>query len=398
MRLMILSALFCCLLLIYCLIPKKDIISLDDWTYIQVDSSRTRHPMKTKGGGGWFGLTMLDVTLDRYLDIFSGKWFYRNPGTNMQGKWNRVSVDDSIDVLLSLDVDNDEFSDVIATDLPNVYWLEASDHEGRSWKTIRIGSIPKTKHGNGQGYVLAQVIQGGKPEILLSCGDGIYCFEVPKDPVKGNWPKTHISSAASEEGIGVGDIDGDRDIDIAVGSGEKEEGQNVVWLNNPGNGEGNWEICLIGTTEHFADRIAIADINGDDFTDIVVTEERWPGLEPDANLYWYENSQDAKNIHWIRHTIVTEYSLNNLDVADMDRDGDIDIVVCEHKGPKEKLQIWENDGKGHFTEHLIDEGKESHLGARLADMDNDGDLDIVSIAWDDYQYLHLWRNDAIVRK
>jgi hypothetical protein len=27
-------------------------------------------------------------------------------------------------------------------------------------------------------------------------------------------------------------------------------------------------------------------------------------------------------------------------------------------------------------------------------MDNDGDMEIASIAWDDYQYLHLWRNDA----
>jgi hypothetical protein len=24
-----------------------------------------------------------------------------------------------------------------------------------------------------------------------------------------------------------------------------------------------------------------------------------------------------------------------------------------------------------------------------------GDLDIVSIAWDDYRFLHLWRNDAV---
>jgi hypothetical protein len=28
-------------------------------------------------------------------------------------------------------------------------------------------------------------------------------------------------------------------------------------------------------------------------------------------------------------------------------------------------------------------------------MDNDGDLDIISAAWDNYQYLHLWRNDAV---
>jgi len=44
--------------------------------------------------------------------------------------------------------------------------------------------------------------------------------------------------------------------------------------------------------------------------------------------------------------------------------------------------------------HEIDRGKESHLGARLFDLDADGDLDLVSHAWDRWQDLHLWRNDT----
>jgi hypothetical protein len=43
---------------------------------------------------------------------------------------------------------------------------------------------------------------------------------------------------------------------------------------------------------------------------------------------------------------------------------------------------------------VIDRGKEGHLGTQLADLDNDGDLDIVSTAWDDYPLLHIWRNNA----
>jgi hypothetical protein len=33
----------------------------------------------------------------------------------------------------------------------------------------------------------------------------------------------------------------------------------------------------------------------------------------------------------------------------------------------------------------------------LSDLDGDGDLDVVSIAWNDFRYLHVWRNDAVAR-
>ncbi len=49
-----------------------------------------------------------------------------------------------------------------------------------------------------------------------------------------------------------------------------------------------------------------------------------------------------------------------------------------------------------WISHQVDLGKESHLGTRVADLDGDGDFDIVSIAWDNFQFLHVWRNDALV--
>jgi hypothetical protein len=56
--------------------------------------------------------------------------------------------------------------------------------------------------------------------------------------------------------------------------------------------------------------------------------------------------------------------------------------------------IWENDGFGNFSEHEVDSGKESHLGARTSDLDGDGDQDLISIAWDDFRFVHLWVNEA----
>jgi len=376
--------------------------TLDKWTYIQIDDSKGRWsqwaPPKFMR---YFGLWMKDITGDGYKDIVSGRYFYRNPGGDMTGKWERVDLGLNADGMIFVDVDGDQFGDIIAEALPNVYWLEAEDKQGNSWKATVIGQIPPTSHANGQGYTLGQIVPGGKQEIVLTCGGGLYYFEIPKKPEKGDWPKVHVSAEAFDEGVAAGDIDGDGFDDLTAFIEQKKgdfEGGMVAWWKNPGDGSGDWKrFDLRGPNNpipHPGDRFEIADIDGDNKPDVIVTEERYPGFEPDSNLYWFEQPYNPKRPYWVKHTVVTQYSMNNLDVGDIDNDGDSDIVTCEHKGSVKKLQIFENGGQGKFIEHLIDTGKENHLGTQLADMDGDGDLDIVGAGWEQWKFMHLWRNDA----
>jgi len=375
--------------------------SLDKWTYIEVDSTRSKWGDYDEPNWlRYFGLDMKDINGDNFQDILAGRFLYRNSGDPMLQSWERIDLGQNVDGMLFVDVDNDEFCDIIAEALPAVYWLEALDTLGNTWKAVSIGEIPKTEHNNGQGFETAQIIAGGKEEILLAAEDGIYALVIPNKPENDPWQIELIAPTRSDEGIGTGDIDGDNDIDIAAGdfSDNSEEPVKLVWWENPGDVSRQWEAHHAGTTEHAIDRVEIADIDGDGNADIIISEERWPGKEPDSHLFWFEAPEDPETGNWTRHLVVQQYSMNNLDVNDLDRDGDFDIVTNEHKGQTYKLQVWENDGTGYFTQHLIDTGKESHLGTQLSDLDGDGDLDIISAAWDHYKYLHVWRNDAVIKK
>jgi hypothetical protein len=375
-------------------------LPLDKWKYIEADNNRGKW-------GDWsepewlryFGLDIMDLNKDGYKDIISGRYFYLNPGGSMEGRWKRSDLGMNVDGYLFSDIDGDEYADVIAEALPDVYWFEADNWEGSSWTCRKIGEIPETDHVNGQGGLHCQIIKGGKEEIILAAGGGIYAAEIPGKPdLQTNWKFKLIIRTGSSEGIGAGDIDGDGDLDLAAGDMFAEDmdvSRQVFWYENPGSIQTEWEKHHAGTSINAADRIEIADFNGDGKPDIAVSEEMWPGPDPLANLMVFTNPGNGNTGKWARNILFTGYSINNLDAGDIDNDGDIDLTTCEHKGKEFRLMLFENDGKGIFTIHIPDKGHESHLGTRLADLDSDGDPDIISIAWDNYKFLHIWRNDAI---
>ena len=372
---------------------RRNNLALDKWTYLQVDSTRGKWGDFAKPDWlRYFGLAFGDINRDGFTDIVSGRYVYLNPGGNMSGAWSRVTFPINVDAVLVTDVDGDGQPDIIGEAVPDVYWLKPLDAQGQSWNPFKIGTLPEGTDWNGQGYAVAKLIpQSDKPQIILSSGQGIFFFVIPADPTKDAWDRVQITSEAYDEGVGVGDINGDGLLDVSARYGK--DGKNAAWWENPGKAAGSWAKHHVGHTEVEMDRNAIADLNGDRRPDIVVTEESvWSG----DSVYWFEQPADPKAA-WIPHKLCTQFTTNSMDVADINNDGSPEIITAEHRGSK-KLQVWENMGRSAaWAEHVVSTGRENHLGARVADLDGDGDLDIVGIAWDGYQSLHLWRNDAILR-
>jgi hypothetical protein len=167
------------------------------------------------------------------------------------------------------------------------------------------------------------------------------------------------------------------------------------WLRNDStSGNENWTPVTLNNTSGDPDRNQLADINGDGRLDAVVGFE---AVSTIGKLAWYEQPADA-NSTWTEHVIANIIGPMSLDVGDLDKDGDIDVVVGEHNianSSSARLIVFENlDGKGgNWKSHIVYTGDEHHDGAQLVDIDNDGDLDIISIGWGHGRVL-LYENTA----
>ena len=98
------------------------------------------------------------------------------------------------------------------------------------------------------------------------------------------------------------------------------------------------------------------------------------------------------DIEFNEHTIKSNYDgARYVTAADVDQDGDIDVLGTAYRA--DDVVWWENDGSQNFTKHTINSSFNGATCVYAIDFDGDGDIDILSnarnakdIAW--------WENDG----
>ena len=124
--------------------------------------------------------------------------------------------------------------------------------------------------------------------------------------------------------------------------------------------------------------------NGDSLDDFTV--------RPFHGVRWFENDG---TFPWKQHDLVVMPGVHRAQAADMDGDGDLDVVavaflpnaehpafqLLERQGdlaPLTSLGWLEQTKPGVFVAHPLEQGKLTHTTLDLADVDGDGDVDILT--------------------
>ncbi len=205
--------------------------------------------------------------------------------------------------------------------------------------------------------------RGGANELYLNDGTGRFSDASERLPVQG-----------TSNGLAVLDLDGDSSPDLLIGN----YGAQGVMINT---GEGRFTD---GTARHWpgaegqTQDLELADVDGDGDLDVVVGNEGQNQLFiNDAGRLVDETGSRLPE---------REDETREIRSGDMDGDGDLDLVVAnvqlDYEWPRQDWLLL-NDGSGHFSDAepgRFPDGSRDHFTIQAADLDGDGDLDIIGPA------------------
>lgn len=191
--------------------------------------------------------------------------------------------------------------------------------------------------------------------------------------------------------VRAADLDSDGDLDLAVAQFGYDEGK-VVWIENQGGGKFATHL-LLGLSG--AIHAPVADLTGDGRPDIVaLVSQEWEEI----HLFEQRDNRvfDSRVVYGSTNE---DYGSSGLALADVDGDGDLDLLYTNgdafdyaRPGPRpwHGVQWLENNGKGRFTFHRL--GPLAGAYSPLAvDIDGDGDQDILAVSG----FNHWEKPDAV---
>ena len=296
-------------------------------------------------------------------------WFQRN-----ETGWTRHIIEDGqlqIEAGGTFhDIDNDGDTDIVFGENggPEMWWWEnpaPNFDPAVPWTRRTLKSVSGSQQHDSR---FGDVDGDGQTELVtwINSRDELVVIDIPTDPRNhvGDWPRSVIATLSGRpEGLDIKDIDLDG-VDDIVGAGH--------WFRHTGGG--NYDTFVINDTVGLdLARMAAGQLIPGGRPEVVISPGDTTGP---LLMYEWDGTEWVETL--LQETIVYGHSL---ELADMNNDGHLDIFSAEMGSPgdKENADSWifYGDSTGQFERQTVSVGIGNHE-SRVADLDGDGDYDILS--------------------
>ena len=344
-------------------------------------------PRRVIADGQWFvaSVTATDLDGDGDCDALTAAgstgvgipWFENVDGLGAFQPRQEIAVDTLyVRPVSAWDLDGDGDRDVLAAigTWDTTAWFENMDGEG-TFGPMRV----ITTRADAAMAVRADDVDGdGDHDVLTASAndDTIAWYENLDGEGTYGPPRVVTNEADRAMTVHSADLDGDGDVDVlSASSGDHE----VAWYENL-DGEGAFgPPRLLSHGVHGTISVYTGDLDGDGDQDVLAA------AHSDDVIAWKENVDGLGNFGPARVISLEERSPRAVRVSDLDGDGDLDVLSASSVEPM--VSWYENvDGQGSFgPRRIITDLADGAVSVHAADLDGDGDEDVLSASTRDWK-------------
>lgn len=277
----------------------------------------------------------------------------------------RILISDNVQVpgdINASDIDNDGLKDIIVTSKigNKIIWFKNLGSNTFSEELELMGNFNRPKK-----IISLDIDSDGDNDFLVNSSQDDNVFLLKNDGA-GNFTSPEVVISISDNGnyLAARDLNNDGQMDVIASNWSGA----FYWAENLGNGTLSGEQ-IIG----YGDDMEFYDINNDSFLDAIGVDQY------DNEVYYYLNQGGNSFGNRITITFTNEDEPSELEISDMDNDGIGDIVVTLQNDSNEDSIGWfKNMGDETFGGlNIISTNIQNPKALIVSDIDGDSKQDVI---------------------